>query len=164
MQAQARQVRHSPAHVHPLPPHRCILCVASGSADRARTDRARTDKLCMLQDVPAVAELVRSLTTQEPGSQQEVHHLFRRPAMSMSALFTLLQKAQLKASPHISGIDAELVRFAKSAFCYTFPDMPLRLVGPSAVLCLNMIRTPVQCFNVELSEALSESEAEKLCW
>lgn len=75
-----------------------------------------------------MAELVSSLTTQLPSSQQEVHHLFRRPAMSRSALFTLLQKAQLKASRHITGIDAELVRFAKSAFCYTFFDTHLRLV------------------------------------
>lgn len=35
MQAQARQVRHSPAHLHPLPPHRCII---SGSAEAQRTN------------------------------------------------------------------------------------------------------------------------------
>ena len=39
-----------------------------------------------------------------------MHHLYRRPAMLESALATLLRKAQLKASPHITAIDAEQVR------------------------------------------------------
>jgi len=39
-----------------------------------------------------------------------VHHLYRRPAMLESALATLLRKAQLKASPNITALDAEQVR------------------------------------------------------
>ena len=43
------------------------------------------------------------------GVKAGVHHLYRRPAMLESALATLLRNAQLKASPHITAIDAELV-------------------------------------------------------
>ena len=43
------------------------------------------------------------------GGKAGVHHLYRRPAMLESALATLLRNAQLKASPHITAIDAELV-------------------------------------------------------
>ena len=55
----------------------------------------------------AVAAVAGSLSS---GGSGGVQHLFRRPAMSESALATLLRKAQLKASPHISALDAELVR------------------------------------------------------
>ena len=44
-----------------------------------------------------------------------MHHLYRRPAMLDSALATLLRKAQLKVSPHIAAIDAELVRLQDAA-------------------------------------------------
>lgn len=48
------------------------------------------------------------------GAKAGVHHLYRRPAMLESALATLLRKAQLKASPHITAIDAEQVRHERA--------------------------------------------------
>ena len=68
-----------------------------------------------MQEAPSASELVSSLTHVTAGKQQKVHHLFRSPAMSPSALATLLRKAQLKASPHITAIDTELVRRPLSA-------------------------------------------------
>lgn len=91
----------------------CVFATSTPSALALRIEMV-TMPAYPLQQAPAAVAVASSLTSGGSGS---VHHLFQRPAMSEAALVTLLRNAQLKASPHITGLDAELVPIPPDSHC-----------------------------------------------
>ena len=84
------------------------------------------------------------------GVKAGVHHLYRRPAMLEPALATLLRNAQLKASPHIVAIDAELVLLSSAGctarvLCRSSPSMLMRQASYCPSKLLHMPRRGFVC-------------------